>query len=250
MNWKRIVIISVTMLATGFVGFNVLPRDKEVGEYQIEKSKGISKLNSLNSMSLQTAQNKVKKAKQKIVSKQQQNQVTFSTRFENSVILGDSMPEALIDYRLLFSNTVLAIRGRRSDTCDEEINKAIQLSPQHIFLCYGMNDIPYYRKNITTFITNYTKQINKLKKALPNSKIYINSIIPMADFVYRDNPIYRQDKKYNQELQKMCEQLHVNYIDNSQTMNWTTATYEFDGMHPKFPYYPLWLNHMAEAANI
>lgn len=250
MNWKRIGIMSVTILATSFLFLNVVPRSMDGGEYQIEKAKGISKLNAIHSKSLQEAQLIVKKAKAKIPSNQQQDNVPFSTRFENSVILGDSMPEALIDYHLLYSNNVIAIRGRRTDNCDEEIHKAIRLSPQHVFLCYGMNDMPYFKKNVTGFIENYTKQIKKLKNALPNSKIYINSIIPMADFVYQNEPIYKEDKMYNLALQTMCERLDVTYIDNSQLIAGKTATYEFDGMHPKYPYYPLWLNQMAEAADI
>lgn len=151
---------------------------------------------------------------------------------------------------MLPATNVLAVRGRRTDNCDDEIRSAIALAPRDIFLSYGMNDLGYCRGNSAIFIAQYEKQIKKLQKALPNANIYINSLIPTDAAARQANPVFRHYSDFNKALQKMCKKLHITYIDNTKLMDWHTATYEQDGIHPKYAYYPIWLAHMASEAGL
>ncbi len=152
----------------------------------------------------------------------------LSLRFQNALIMGDSLAEAFGDYQLVSSSNLLATRGRRTDNIDQEIATAISLAPRTIFLSYGMNDLEYCRGNAQRFIRQYKKQIHKLKEALPDTKIFINSLT----------------------LKQMCEEEQITYIDNTALMDWSPAVYEIDGVHPKYSYYPIWLAHMANEAGI
>lgn len=74
---------------------------------------------------------------------------TLSLRFQNSLIMGDSLAEAFGDYQLVSSSNLLATRGRRTDNIDQEITTAITMAPRTIFLSYGMNDLEYCRGKCT-----------------------------------------------------------------------------------------------------
>ena len=58
----------------------------------------------------------------------------LSLRFQNALIMGDSLAEAFGDYQLVSSSNLLATRGRRTDNIDQEIATAISLAPRTIFL--------------------------------------------------------------------------------------------------------------------
>ena len=48
----------------------------------------------------------------------------------------------------------------------------------------------------------------------------------------------------------MCAELQLTFVDNSQLLKWEDAVYEYDGIHPKYPFYPKWLRHMADCAGL
>ena len=158
----------------------------------------------------------------------------LSLRFQNALIMGDSLAEAFGDYQLVSSSNLLATRGRRTDNIDQEIATAISLA----------------RGNAQRFIRQYKKQIHKLKEALPDTKIFINSLIPMDAAAIAQVPVYARYKEFNEALKQMCEEEQSTYIDNTALMDWSPAVYDIDGVHPKYSYYPIWLAHMASVAGI
>jgi len=214
---------------------------------------GYQKLEQLDNQSIKKVELKIKQASKKATQKKinkKINKESLSHRFGESVILGDSMAESLLEYQLLPSQCVLAKRGRNTKTCDLEIQQAISLSPDIIFMAYGMNDLEYFRGRSQKFIAQYEKQIRILQTSLPHTKIYVNSIVPMDPHTFQEHPYYKKYKEYNKQIKKMCQKLKITYIDNESILDWTDDVYEKDGVHPKYSYYPLWLSHMAEVANL
>ena len=55
---------------------------------------------------------------------------------------------------------------------------------------------------------------------------------------------------YNRAIKDMCDALQLTFIDNSSLMEWEDEVYEYDGIHPKYPYYPKWLRYMAACAGL
>lgn len=210
---------------------------------------GIDILQQLSEKSVASVDKKIEAMDQRIRLEELSKQ-PLSVRFQHSLVMGDSLAEAFLDYQLLNSSNVLAIRGRRTDNIDAEIAQAIQLAPRHIFLSYGMNDLLYCRGDADRFVKQYQKQIHKLKQALPDTKIYICSLIPIDASAIVQSPDLASYTAFNKELQKMCEQEHIHYIDNTTLMDWSPSVYEADGIHPKYPYYPIWLAHMASEAGL
>lgn len=215
---------------------------------------GISMLKKEEKKSVADAQTHIDQIEKELEEQNNKNHnnsaKSFKIRYQNSVILGDSIAEAILDYRILPQTNVLAVRGRRTDNSQNEINTAISLSPKYIFLCFGMNDLPYCRGNEKRFIAQYKSMIQQLQNALPNAKIYVNSIVPMTEKGYQNNKYNKNDKKFNDAMKKMCIDLKIMYLDNDSLIHGNLFDYESDGIHPKYNFYPKWLQFMAESAGI
>lgn len=183
--------------------------------------------------------------------KEDANEVSsFSARFQGTVIMGDSLAAGLLEYGIMPDNIVIAARGKRTNNIDEDVQRVIDYAPKAVFMEYGINDLGYTRGNADLYISQYREQIKKIQKALPKTKIYINSLTPIQKAAVDRNPVYAHVDEFNKGLQKLCKELKITYIDNTKTLDFSQNVYEFDGVHPVYAYYPLWLALMARTAGL
>ena len=49
---------------------------------------------------------------------------------------------------------------------------------------------------------------------------------------------------------KLCKEMNIVYIDTTKLIDFSKDVYEKDGIHPLYPYYPVWLTHMLEVAGL
>lgn len=248
---KALIICCTVMLLSGC---------QNSGDQKKEKllKTGRAKLAALSTQNLDTVsqavnaqQAELKRLRRKAEEAKNPNQPrNYTDVFSNSVIMGDSIAAGLVDYQLLTNIQVIASRGRNVDTIDEDIQKVINLAPSYIFMEYGMNDLQYFRQNTPLFISEYTTAIQKLKTALPNTKIYVNAILPIMQNAINRVPENAGWPNFNAALKQMCTDLGVTYIDNASILTENGIGYNPDGIHPLFAYFPLWLDHMAEVAGL
>ena len=170
--------------------------------------------------------------------------------YEEAVILGDSLAESILDFRLLRKHNVVAKRNRCIDSIQGDLLFAISMQPSVIFMEYGKNDMLRSGKDLNAFIACYRRQIQMLQSALPQTAVYINSILPLRRDVMRRNGGEHRYHSYNRALKDMCDALQLTFIDNSSLMEWEDEVYEYDGIHPKYLYYPKWLRYMAACAGL
>lgn len=186
------------------------------------------------------------------ISKKKQTQPIYEMVpcYEEAVILGDSLAESILDIRLLRKHNVVAKRNRCIDSIQGDLLFAISMQPSVIFMEYGKNDMLRSGKDLNAFIACYRRQIQMLQSALPQTAVYINSILPLRRDVMRRNGGEHRYHSYNRALKDMCDALQLTFIDNSSLMEWEDEVYEYDGIHPKYPYYPKWLRYMAACAGL
>lgn len=182
--------------------------------------------------------------------KQQKEIYAMLPYFQNAVVLGDSMAESILDYRLLRKHNVIGKRGRCIDMIGGDILVAASFQPEVLFMVYGKNDISHFQGNPEVFIRIYQEQIQKIQQLLPDTKIFINSIIPMRKDILDRVGGFAVLNRFNESLRAMCEGTNLCFIDNAVLMDWQENDYEYDGIHPKYPYYPKWLRKMAQEADL
>lgn len=111
-----------------------------------------------------------------------------------------------------------------------------------------MNDVGAQNGDADGFIKAYRPVIRDLKKSLPDTKIYVNSILPTAQIAIDQNSVYAKIPEFNQKLKKLCEKEKVTFIDNTELVK--QEYYAGDGIHMSTGYYKEWVNHMAEVAEL
>lgn len=164
--------------------------------------------------------------------------------FSNSVLVGDSMAEGIVDYRILDASNVFAKRGKSLSTSDDLFKQAVSASPENLFIEFGMNDIIAYRGKEKPFISQYKGIIRDLKKKLPNTKIYIVSISTISPLGIKNTPSMGNFRGYNLAMKKMCKEENLTFVDTTVLLD-NNSGYEFDGIHPKEPFYSNWVKLMC-----
>lgn len=85
---------------------------------------------------------------------------------------------------------------------------------------------------------------------MPETTLYVNSLIPMGQCQLERIGGLEVFKTCNSLLQLMCEKEGIGFIDNTALIEWKDDLFEFDGIHPKYPFYPKWLYHMADITGL
>lgn len=175
-------------------------------------------------------------------------------KFSNAraMVIGDSTAEGLEAYGILNSSNVIWTRGRVIQYMDADLQKAIDYQPDVLFLSYGANDLLSWNGNVDGYINAYRKAIKNLNTVLPNTRICINAILPVSDKALANNPEYAYEEEFNTELEKLCIEKNITFIDNRKLLEQSKdgKKFESDGVHPKPFYYRLWANNMIESANL
>lgn len=243
------VTVAVILLVIGIIVVVV-----KVLNPKADTQKGLQKLKQME----QTDVAKVDKKIQKLEEAERQADEEWASRpasekFANALVLGDSVTQGLSEFGILDAAYVQADRGTgvseaADNKIEEHLAKAEELKPQVLFLAYGMNDIEATRGDAKAFAKTYKAVLDRLKESLPDTRIYINSILPVKQSVIDENEWYGNIDEYNKALKALCEKEDVTFIDNGSLVK--EEYYTEDGIHMQPDYYTEWVNHMAEVAGL
>lgn len=178
---------------------------------------------------------------------------TIGEKFAESMVIGDWTAKGLYEYEVLDKTQVAAERD--SGVCDSEetridghVEIAVEGKPKVLFLSYGINDIEASSGSVSVFADAYRSVLDKLKEELPDTKLCVNSILPVKQSAIDENPLYGNISRYNQELEELCGELGILFIDNDSLVR--DEYYLDDGIHMGAGYYEKWADHMAEEAEL
>lgn len=173
---------------------------------------------------------------------------TNKQKFVNSVVMGDSIAYSFAEYDVLDASSVVAKIGVSIVSIDEDLATVEQMVPDAIFLSYGMNDITNTNGDAQVYREQYKSVIDELKKELPNSRIFVNSIFPVQQKVLAEQPEFENLAQYNEMLSELCDEEKITFIDNTSLVE--EKYYEPDGIHFVAEFYPIWADRMAEVASL
>ena len=251
-NKKHKKTLKYTAIACGAVilvlllveGVSMLNKDK------VTTTEGIEYLKEAEKGDVATIEHKIDMLDEKDVdsSDAEVERKNFKAVFSNSVIMGDSISLGFTDYDFLTTSSVIAKTGVTVSDLDKQVEIVKKMEPRVIFLSYGSNDVELYKENVSTFIKDYKKLIKTLSEELPNTKIFVNSIFPVRKDAVEKQPAYAYIDEYNKRLQKMCDEIQVAFLDNTEIAR--SEYFEEDGVHFIADFYPVWLERMAQEASL
>lgn len=174
------------------------------------------------------------------------NITDYKTFFKDSVILGDSISESLSFYEILSKNNVVAKKGLTVYKAEKQISDVVNKNPKKLFIFLGNNDLFEETLIEEKFVTQYSSLIDKVKRNVPNAKIYILSILPVNNKAEKENPFLNRERilSFNKAIKSMTQKYNLNYINIFPVINGRENLYEQDGIHFKYDFYKYLLSYI------
>ncbi len=164
------------------------------------------------------------------------------------VFLGDSLTRAS-HFSAAFPECKIVNLGYTGDSLEgmkDRISMVQAVKPEKIFVMGGINGLKDTKWEQS--LVEYNELITELKKAMPEAQIYIQSVLPIAD--YKESSICSNSTivTFNAELQKTAQEQGLIYIDlyalyeQDGQLNPALTT---DGLHLLPEAYSLWADAIA-----
>lgn len=120
------------------------------------------------------------------------------------------------DWHVLFPEYSVIQMGIGGDTVEGLLNRLDEMishKPKFIFIEIGVNDLLNYHK---LDYDNYEKIINRCYEALPETKIFVQSLYPVTKKFSLGSDFYVDKSellKANETIRKLCQIKNIVYID-------------------------------------
>ena len=174
--------------------------------------------------------------------------------FENGkiIFLGNSITEGG-QWHQLTDNKTKINRGIGGDVTFGILNRLDEIishQPSKVFILIGINDISKDFPD-AVILNNYKKIVQKLKLKLPNTKIYIQSLLPVNPFYPKFPQHYDKGNhviSVNKSLQELASaeavyfiNLYPLYLDKAGNLD---AKFTGDGLHLNAEGYKVWIGYL------
>lgn len=226
---------------------------------------GVSVVDELAAVSVDTAQAKidkvikkrtaaassaeVQKAVEKSIKQIKSGKKTYRQVFSNVYFMGDSLMDGLRVYGILNPSRLMTQVSASLSHLEQNMNSMINSRPSVLVLHYGLNMISTSDAQLNSFISRYTKDIRKLQKALPQTRIIVSLLFPI-DTSKATAPRFTAVGKYNKAMIKMCKTLSVEYLDSTAVVKANKQYNAKDGIHYAKPFYGNWLQFIMKDKGI
>ncbi|MES5896543.1 GDSL-type esterase/lipase family protein [Bacillus cereus group sp. RP43] len=260
MNFKKVATISIVLNAAFFL----------VGGYFVYSNEGISYIKDKvpfftsddrevetpsetkvkgTEVSLSTSDNNDKKITFTPLHKVRESVFNSAESVGTGVVfLGDSLTD-YNEWGEVFPHVKTYNRGISGDTTIDvmyRLNQVMSLKPSKVFLMVGINDLRAKTPK-EEVVDNYKNIVKQLKTDLPDTKVFIESILPVR--VSKPSNLKNEDVNWiNKELEKIAKEneykfidLHPLFTDNDGQLKeaWTV-----DGVHINSTGYKAWENEI------
>ncbi|MEG0133434.1 MAG: GDSL-type esterase/lipase family protein [Clostridium sp.] len=177
--------------------------------------------------------------------------IDFKKFFEDTVFMGDSITEGLIDMEIINKYNVIAGKGDTVIKAKEKIGTLAGIRPKNVVLLYGMNDViefdnPSQSRGPKEFKDSYISFINEIKIKLPKTNIYIQAPLPVNDKALKINSRLTNENltEFRAIAKEVSEETGVNYVDIDTLVANNDSLHEGDGIHFKYDFYLKWLTYL------
>ena len=167
------------------------------------------------------------------------------------VFLGDSITDEC-EWAELLNNSNIKNRGISGDTTVgvlNRLNDILESKPRKIFLMIGINDFIHYNKSAEQVFEDFKEIITKIHKESPNTKVVIQSLLPVNKTKYKVSVSNEKVMKLNLFLEELAKELSLQYIDLFSLLssqNQLDSAYTLDGVHLNAQAYSVWKQAIEE----
>lgn len=164
------------------------------------------------------------------------------------VIIGDSRPAGFTVYGMLPEERVIFGAGDTIREMRERMSEIEALDPAYAYISYGINDINIgYWDTPEEYVAEFGQILDEMHAAMPDTEIYINSILPVQQWAESKGAKWPEAPIYNEALRQMCAEHDCTYIDNDAICAEHQDLYDSDGIHFQQPFYDYWAMNLVLA---
>lgn len=182
--------------------------------------------------------------------------------FRDAVFIGDSRTEGLQNYDGLDGATYYAVKGLMVDTVYTKeairegsskltVMQALQRNRfRKVYVMLGVNELGW--SSFATFIGDYGRMIDDIRKYEPGSEVYLQAILPVtagksaSDSVYNNGRI----KNSNDAIKKLAAAKQVTFLPVNEAVQDITgalpAEATVDGVHLNAAYSRKWCEYLKQ----
>jgi lysophospholipase L1-like esterase len=167
-----------------------------------------------------------------------------------TVFLGDSITFQE-DWNVLFGVSNIANAGLSGNTTDDvlaRLDAVIGAHPQKLFLMIGINDLRT-GKDVAYVFANYVKIVSQIRAASPETKIFLESVLPVDNDIAGPNFGIVDAQKIidlNSQIKALADGNMIQFIDLYPYFcgadHRLYAKYAKDGLHLNSHGYAVWKN--------
>lgn len=164
------------------------------------------------------------------------------------VFLGDSLTD-YCNWEELFENSKISNRGINGDKINgvlQRLDAIVATKPSKIFLLIGINDLDE-EKPIREIAAAYTNLVSQIKKNLPETTLYLQSLLPTDN---RESLKNQKIIQFNEHIKGTAKEFELTYIDLftpfANEANKLNPVFTFDGLHLNGKGYLVWKKEIEE----
>lgn len=171
----------------------------------------------------------------------------FSALRENNVVLvGESRTSGFSAYGWMDENHVLGGIGWSILEIPSLYDQIASMQPSHLIFCFGINEMPrelgmpVYIPTPDIYMEILQETFDTIQESCPNTKIYMNCIVPCSAEGYAQAPGFTVIPEWNAYIETYCAEHGYGYIDVSDLCAEYEYMYREDGTHLISDFYPFW----------
>lgn len=217
-------------------------------------TKGVAKLEEFNKVKVSEVEKEVTALEEAEAAElEARSKRPNSEKFENTLILGDFTAQGVYEQEVLGESFVLAkesscVHDLEGTGVTENLEEAAAKNPEVLFLLLGVNDAALENGSADIFEEDYAAFLEQVKEKLPDTRIYVNSILPVQQKAVNEAEGLADIPEYNKRLQDVCKMAGVVFVDNSDLVK--EDCYKDDGKRMRQRYYTAWIKRAVEVAEL
>jgi lysophospholipase L1-like esterase len=172
--------------------------------------------------------------------------------FGDIVFIGNSITEQGGNWAERFDNAKIKNRGIAGDVTAgvlKRIKEIYYYKPEKVFIKIGINDLFHSDLNPEYVANNIKLMVAMIRQESPNTKIYVQTILPTRD----NNPSKERIAATNKLIKEIPSTEFINVIDLHSAFadqnDLMIKEYTHDGLHLTEAGYLVWQNYIAAIVN-
>ena len=160
----------------------------------------------------------------------------------NAVFMGDSRVMGFYMNDLMYESHIIADGGATIHDIPNGYDTLQMLQPGLLVLAYGINDMNTTDlwPDVDAYIAELNETMEELTQLLPDTYIYVQSIIPTNEIGIENSPKWARVPEWNAAIKANCEEHGWRYMDIADFVYEHEDVYDSDGVHFQIPVYQWW----------